>query len=374
MDLLGNLVDVLQDASLQANPGHRQRYQQALHRHAHGGIMPDPDLNTDSDDDDTPRVKIPPPIFKGIPGERPDAHIYATEDWMEAMCFREDQYIDKFKHTLNHLAQEWYHSLDRDTFHGDWEEFTKHFSRYFSTQGRNIKHLHERWRAFSFDPVNDDIEEYIRDVKEAAKQLGHGDNAMVNLLKATMLTELYGTLYGHNNLPLLCTMLKDIYAKKPQPATAKSTTTTPGATDPFTLLRTPLRTPIKHTEDPSLEEKVNHLTEALYQMDLEGKPAKKPFKPFLTQPRRRFKGNFDKGCNRQNGCFRGFNSNRRDRRGRFGNRGAFKPRRPFGKFDKSPNTKHSRVSVRPINKDKSKCFKCKEFGHFQDECPTNKSS
>ena len=33
---------------------------------------------------------------------------------------------------------------------------------------------------------------------------------------------------------------------------------------PFTLLRTPVRTPLKHTEDHSLEEKVNHLTEALY--------------------------------------------------------------------------------------------------------------
>ena len=35
-------------------------------------------------------------------------------------------------------------------------------------------------------------------------------------------------------------------------------------------------------------------------MDLEGKPVKKPFKPFLTQPRRKFKGNFDKGHNGQN--------------------------------------------------------------------------
>ena len=59
-------------------------------------------------------------------------------------------------------------------------------------------------------------------------------------------------------------MLKDIYAKKPQPTAATPTTTTPGATAPFTLLRTPFRTPLKHTEDPSLEEKVNHLTEALY--------------------------------------------------------------------------------------------------------------
>ena len=30
------------------------------------------------------------------------------------------------------------------------------------------------------------------------------------------------------------------------------------------------------------------------------------------------------------------------------------------------------MSGRPVNKDKSRCFKCKEFGHFQDECPTNK--
>ena len=117
--------------------------------------------------------------------------------------------------------------------------------------------------------------------------MGHGDDAMVNLLKATMPTELYGTLYGHNNLPL-CTMLKDIYAKKPQPTAATPATpatpatTTPGATAPFTLLRTPVRTPLKHTGDPSLEEKVNHLTEALYQMDLEGRLVKKPFKPFLT--------------------------------------------------------------------------------------------
>ena len=161
MDLLGNLVDVLCDASLQANPGHRHRFQQALCRCTQGGTLPDPNLNPDldSDNDDTPQVKIPPPIFKGLPEKRPDAHIYAAEDRMEAMCFREDQHIDKFKHTLNHLAQEWYHSLDRGNFHGDWEEFTKHFIRYFSTQGHNIKHLHERWRTFCFDPANDDIEE-----------------------------------------------------------------------------------------------------------------------------------------------------------------------------------------------------------------------
>ena len=54
MDLLGNLVDVLHDAGLQANPGCRCRFQQALRRHTQGGMLPDPNFNPDSDDDDTP--------------------------------------------------------------------------------------------------------------------------------------------------------------------------------------------------------------------------------------------------------------------------------------------------------------------------------
>ena len=324
------------------------------------------------EEEERPHVKIPPPIFKGVPGEHPDVHVYAAEDWMEAMHFRQNQYIDKFKNTINHLAREWYHSLDLDDYARNWNAFTRHFSRYFSTQGRNIKHLHERWRSFSFDPNNDDIEEYIRDVKEAVKQLGHGGDAVVNLLKATIPTELYGTLYGHNNLPLLCTMLKDIYAKKPQPAATSSTVTTPGAAAPFTLIRPPTQMLHKAMEELSLEDKINHIMETLYHTDLEGKPVKKPFKPFITQPRRRFKMSFDKGCNGRSGCFSNFDG--RDHRGKFnGNRGKFRPRRPFRKFDKSLNGKCARVSGRPINKDKIRCFKCKEFGHYQNDCPTNKS-
>ena len=35
------------------------------------------------------------------------------------MLFRVDDYIDKFKHTLQHLAREWYHCLDMDQFGGN---------------------------------------------------------------------------------------------------------------------------------------------------------------------------------------------------------------------------------------------------------------
>ena len=159
-------VAALRDAGFNTNP-------RGLRRH---GLDPDPESDEDRR---RPKVKIPPPIFKGLPGERPDAHLLAASDWMEAMWHRPNDFIDNFKHTLQHLAREWYHGLDIINFCGNWHEFTTHFSRYFSTQGRNIMHLHERWLTFSFDPATDDIEEYIRDIREAAKQLGHEDSAVL---------------------------------------------------------------------------------------------------------------------------------------------------------------------------------------------------
>ena len=104
------------------------------------------------------------------------------------------------------------------------------------------------------------------------KQLRHGDDAVLNLLKATMLTELYGTLYGHDNLYIVMTMLKDIYAKRPQPAATAAATTAQGATAPFTLMCTPTRTSSKAEDESSLEERIAQLTETLYRLDMDGKP------------------------------------------------------------------------------------------------------
>ena len=314
------------------------------------------------------KSKSSPPVFKGLPGERPDAHLLATADWMEAMRIAPHDLIDNFKHTLQHLAREGYHGLDLTRFHGNWHEFTTHFSRYFSTQGRNIKHLHERWRTFSFDPSTDDIEEYIRDVREAAKQLGHGDDAVLNLLKATMPTELYGTLYSHDNLYTVMTMLKDIYVKKPQNNVAAAAGVAQGPTAPCIHICSPTRGAPKAQSDASLEDRILQLTETLYHIDMNGKPPRKPFKPFITQPRRRFKpgrNGYDGHFNPSNG--RSFQPNHHGRQQGF--KGRFKFKRPFGKFDKSPNTKCPRVSSRLFNKDKICCFRCKEFGHMQKDCP-----
>ena len=162
-----------------------------------------------------PRVKISPPIFKGLPGERPEAHLLRANDWMDTYNILPVNKPANFKHTLNRLAREWYDSL---TFPIAWGDLQQRFSRYFSTQGRSIKHLHDKWRNFSFTPGQDDIEAYIRDVKEAAHQLNYNDDTVLQLIKATMPSEIYGTLYNQHDLNMVVTMVKDIYAKKPEQA------------------------------------------------------------------------------------------------------------------------------------------------------------
>ena len=71
-----------------------------------------------------------------------------------------------------------------------------------------------------------------------------------------MPTELYGTLYVHDNLHIVMTMLKDIYAKKPQPAAAAAAVgVAQGATAPFTLIHSPTKNAPETPKETPLEEK-----------------------------------------------------------------------------------------------------------------------
>ena len=151
-----------------------------------------------------------------------------------------------------------------DQFSGSWHEFTRHFSRNFSTQGRNIKHLHARWRSFSFDPNTYDIEEYIQDVCGAVKQLAHDDDAVLTLLKAIMPTELYGTLYGHDTLYVVITMLKDICQETSAYSSSCCCWNNPRRHSSFHPHLLPTKNAQKAQNEASLVDRIAQLTETLY--------------------------------------------------------------------------------------------------------------
>ena len=143
------------------------------------------------------RKRVQAPIFKGTVGERPEPHLLRATDWFDSQGIKRD--VDKvynFKHTLDGDAREWYadYIRERGTV-PTWPTLINEFSRYYSTQGRGIKNLHDSWRKMTFEPETDDIEIFIRDAQECAKQLNYDDSVLMNMLKAAMPKVVYGTLY-----------------------------------------------------------------------------------------------------------------------------------------------------------------------------------
>ena len=303
-----------------------------------------------------------PPSFKGIEGERPEAHILRAEDWMEASNpkMKDDQKIKNFRLTLDHHAREWYDKADCKT---SWNKLKLGFSRYFSTQGRSMKNLLKRWKDFTFNPETDDIEVFVRDVQETAKQLKYDDEATGNMIKINMPMEMYTSLYDEEDLDKIITKVRDIYAKpfkKGQAAVSTSTAGVPSAT-PFSAMT----------------------DQYMYLQGANGDNKQKPFKPYVTpQGRGRGRGRGGRGRGR-GGRGRGATQENRFQgvgRGQFTFRGNWQPRgsnykgRGGQKFDKSPNVRKARVNTRTPNQDRDRCNKCHELGHWAKDCPQNQQN
>ena len=125
-----------------------------------------------------------------------------------------------------------------------------------------MKNLLKRWKEFTFNPETDDIEIFVRDVQETAKQLKYDDEATANMIKINMPMEMYTSLYDEEDLDKIITKVKDIYAKpfkKGQAATSTSTAGVPSAT-PFSLMT----------------------DQYMYLQGANGDNKQKPFKPYVT--------------------------------------------------------------------------------------------
>ena len=100
-------------------------------------------------------------------------------------------------------------------------------------------------------------------------------------------------------------MVKDIYAKKPE--TTNHSGATGGSSAPFTLMKAPNGTSkrVDFQADESLSDRIDRLTDTLYRMDMDGKSVRKPYKPYITSPRRRSRGGFSKSRGGRSGGDRG---------------------------------------------------------------------
>ena len=247
------------------------------------------------------------------------------------------------------------------------------------------------WMQLSFDSSKDDTEEFINEVKSLAKRLGYNEQAHVMAIKNHLPLELYHNCLTINNLKDLTDFLVKVYdnpkMKEKLGIRDQAAGAAGGTTHAFSMGQS-MNT---HVVDSSgeigkLKAEIGELKYRMHVGTSESKTRIQKYKPEITPPRRRG-GNFrgggsfeNRGQGRQNAGDNRRNQNNgtfRPRGQNFNNRGNkrygtnpnqnFKPNGRFGgrgRFDNSPNVRHPRVASKTIDKDKGRCYYCKEIGHF----------
>ena len=199
-------------------------------------------------------------------------HLLRTLDWFDAIGIATDRgRLRSFKHTLDSNACEWFADLWTTKRDITWELVTNEFSRYFSTQGRSNTHLHNAWKAFTFDPDTMDIEDFIRDVQECGTQLQYGEHSIMEMIKSCMPKDNFGTLYKMDDLAEVISYCKDRYAVTPAERAKKAAQANATGTNPFSS--------IMNKRQLDIGQHLNKLTETLNKLDFRQKPYKPQIYP-----------------------------------------------------------------------------------------------
>ena len=131
----------------------------------------------------------PRPSFTGKKGEKPEDHTLHFEDYVQHYDIAPARQSQAFMKMLTGKARAWadmtkegadlpvYQATD-PAVRADVEKSLKHlFLTCFAVQGRTPEALYTEWQNLTYDPTKDDIEDFVRDIKKLAEQLGYSDTA-----------------------------------------------------------------------------------------------------------------------------------------------------------------------------------------------------
>ena len=97
----------------------------------------------------------------------------------------------------------------------------------FAKEGRTLEAAYSAWRALTFDPNKDDIEQFILKVEESAKKLGYNEDAQVMAVKSVLPRDVHGICMTYKNLKDLKTFLIELFSnpkmREVVPGTASAT-------------------------------------------------------------------------------------------------------------------------------------------------------
>ena len=338
------------------------------------------------------------PEFSGRSDEDVEAHLLRTNDWMTTHDFPEAVKVQRFCLTLVGEARNWYATLEPIAM--TWQELQTMFRRQYSKIGNTREQLFHAWRSFHYDENVETPDAYVIRIKQVARLLGYGDPQVLEVFKNTVPNRLYWVLFAIDNLHDAVETAKRFLTKEKidRQMTGQNST-------PFMRMMEKRRKSVSFDANDVLEktnenmEKMTALMDKMY-IKLEQKDV--PYKPQIYQRGRGQNRRWFEGRNSWRG-YRSYSRNRKDSnrgygrsrgnirrgnfRGRYNNRGRYNDRevnrtwenrriwrqsRPRERSresqSRSPSSSRSRSRTN-TNRDRIRCFRCREYDHFANECP-----
>ena len=181
---------------------------------------------------------IPLLVFKGKKGEDPEDHISKVEDYFGVhQVTEQNDKINRFKDTRFETAGKWAQTLNYTEVKkfdynpknaNDKKASMKYlFLTRFAKEGRTLEAANSAWEALTFDPIKDDIEQFILKVEELAKKFGYSEDAQVMAVKSVLPRDVYGICMTYKNLKDLKTFLIELFSnpkmREMVPGTASAT-------------------------------------------------------------------------------------------------------------------------------------------------------
>ena len=321
---------------------------------------------------------------------------------MDAHHFNEDIKVQRFCLTLLGEARLWYHSLEPlgDT---TWAQLQNLFRQRYSKLGNTREQLFHVWRSFTFDENTETIDSYVIRIRQVATLLGYGEPQILEVFKNTLPTKLHWILFPIEDLRQAVDMAKRILTKE------KLDKQLTGQThiSPFMSVRDGTDRRVSFNTRDELGDKIDKLTVVMSKLAANDSHERKPFKPqiyksrdwnrsydqesYQNRPDNRSRGYFMHKSPRQNyrsnnfrGAARGYGrqnnrENYRNERYSSNNRDRNRSRertftRNYGNNrDRSSSNYRFRSGSRAsTNRDRIRCYACREYDHFVRDCPNSR--
>ena len=276
------------------------------------------------------------------------------------------------------------------------------FRQSYSKLGNTRRQLFHAWRSFTFDENMETIDSYVIRIRQVASLLGYGEPQILEVFKNTLPTKLYWVLFPIENLRQAVDTAKRILTKEKLDKQLTGQT----STSPFMSIREGTDKRVSFSDRDELGDKKNKLTVVMSKLAATDNHERRPFRPQIYKSRGQNRSYGQEGYqprsnnrnssygtgrdtrqsypgNRSRGNFRGNNrqdSRKRYRNQRYGNhsdrnRNRLRERTFVGNYrgDGSSSNDRSRSGSRAsTNRDRIRCYVCREYDHFVRDCPNSR--